>query len=252
MKKGVVFILMLLILFLGALLIYDFSDIPDDTLTSHDWYLLENNEFYVLNLKDNKFSFKNLNNDSDKYKKCHTYKYNNSSNVIKLDCNIKGNKFYIATYDENKLVVTFNGDEKVLFSSQELALENKFILDNNISYEKYNSLLNVEIDDNFYIDYNEFLKYYKSKNKKNIGFVTDDINYKNVLNYNRLKEIIDESYLLINLNKLSENELKDIYKKIGINIYNFDLVSIYEIGNKKVKLINTIDIKNINDLDGDY
>ena len=65
MKKGVVFILMLLILFLGALLIYDFSDIPDDTLTSHDWYLLENNEFYVLNLKDNKFSFKNLNNDSE-------------------------------------------------------------------------------------------------------------------------------------------------------------------------------------------
>ena len=35
MKKGFIFILILCVLFLGALLIYDFSDIPDELLTNH-------------------------------------------------------------------------------------------------------------------------------------------------------------------------------------------------------------------------
>ena len=114
MKKGFIFILILVVLFVGAILIYDFSDIPSEMLAGHDWYLIENNDVYVLNLENNKFSFKNKNNDEERYKNCNTYKYNNSSNVIKLDCSIKNNKLYIATYDENKLVVTINGEEKNL------------------------------------------------------------------------------------------------------------------------------------------
>ena len=104
MKKGFIFILILVVLFVGAILIYDFSDIPSEMLAGHDWYLIENNDVYVLNLENNKFSFKNKNNDEERYKNCNTYKYNNSSNVIKLDCSIKNNKLYIATFDENKLL----------------------------------------------------------------------------------------------------------------------------------------------------
>ena len=63
MKKGFIFILILAVLFVGAILIYDFSDIPSEMLAGHDWYLIENNDVYVLNLENNKFSFKNKNND---------------------------------------------------------------------------------------------------------------------------------------------------------------------------------------------
>ena len=79
MKKGFIFILILVVLFVGAILIYDFSDIPSEMLAGHDWYLIENNDVYVLNLENNKFSFKNKNNDEERYKNCNTYKYNNST-----------------------------------------------------------------------------------------------------------------------------------------------------------------------------
>ena len=60
MKKGFIFILILCVLFLGALLIYDFSDIPDELLTNHEWYLIQKDGTYVLNLLNDKFDFKKI------------------------------------------------------------------------------------------------------------------------------------------------------------------------------------------------
>ena len=248
MKKGFIFILILAVLFVGAILIYDFSDMPSEQLGGHDWYLLENNDMYVLNLANNRFSFKNISNNEERYKDCNTYKYNNSSNVIKLDCSIKNNKLYIATYDDKKLVVTINGEEKTLYNSKELAYEHKFMDDNNLSEQEYNELYKINFDEKYYINVKEFLSIYKGKSKKKVVLVSNNYNYDNILDYVKLSKMIDDSYKLIAIDSLSETDLKSLFTKIGITDYDNSLVTIYLVGNKKTSINEVLDIKNIKEI----
>lgn len=248
MKKGVVLILVLSVLFMGAILIYDFSDIPDEKLAGHEWFLIDNNEVYVLKLDDNKFSFKNKDSNEDRYLNCNTFKYNNSSNIIKLDCNIKNNKIYIATYDDEKLVVTLNGEERTLYSSEELALEYKFIEDNNLSEDKYNELFNLKFDDKYFINVDEFVKLYKGKNNVNVVLVTSKLNYRNILDYVKLSKSLDDSYKLINIDSLSDSDIKKLYKYIGITEFDYDLVTVYEVYKKKVSVKEVIDVKSYSEI----
>lgn len=247
MKKGLVFIILLIVIFCGALLIYDFSDIPDSKLTSHEWYLKENNEMYVLNLNNNKFSFKNVLDGKNKYADCHTYKYNNSSNIIKLDCDVKGNKIYIATYDNDRLVLTLNGTEKMLFRTQELAYEHEFKVNNNLSDEEYEKLYNLNIDDKYYITLEQFNSFYKSKDKKMIVLVSSNINYNNILNYVKLSRMLKENYYLINIDSIDSSKLKDLYKKLD-GSYDDNTLTIYEVGGRKSKVAEIINIKDISEL----
>lgn len=248
MKKGVVLVLILSVLFMGAILIYDFSDIPDEMLAGHEWYLVDNNEVYVLKLEDNKFSFKNKNSEEDRYQNCNTFKYNNSSNIIKLDCSIKNNKIYIATYDENKLVVTLNGEERTLYSSEELALEYKFIENNNLSEEKYNELFNLKFDDKYFINVDQFVKIYNGKSRVNVVLVTSKLNYKNILDYVKLSKEIDSGYKLINIDSLSDSDIKKLYKYVGITEFDYDLVTIYDVYKKDVSIKEIIDVKSYKEI----
>lgn len=248
MKKGVVLVLILSVLFMGAILIYDFSDIPDEMLAGHEWYLVDNNEVYVLKLEDNKFSFKNKNSEEDRYQNCNTFKYNNSSNIIKLDCSIKNNKIYIATYDENKLVVTLNGEERTLYSSEELALEYKFIENNNLSEEKYNELFNLKFDDKYFINVDQFVKIYNGKSRVNVVLVTSRLNYKNILDYVKLSKEIDSGYKLINIDSLSDSDIRKLYKYVGITEFDYDLVTIYDVYKKDVSIKEIIDVKSYKEI----
>lgn len=248
MKKGLVFILILSVLFMGAILIYDFSDIPDEKLAGHEWYLVDNNDIYVLKLEDNKFSFKNKYNEEDRYQNCNTYKYNNSSNIIKLDCSIKNNKIYIATYDDNKLVVTLNGEERTLYRTEELALEYKFMEENGLSEEKYNELFNLKFDDKYFINVEEFIKLYKSKNNKQVVLVTSKLNYKNILDYVKLSNLLDDNYKLINIDSLSDSDMKKLYKYLSISDFDNNKITVYDVYNKKVKVNMVIDLNNISEL----
>lgn len=247
MKKGIIFITMLIIVFCGALLIYDFSDIPDEKLTTHKWYLKEKNDIYELDLSNNKFSFINIENNKNRYDNCHTYKYNNSSNIIKLDCNVKNNKIYIATYNEDKLVLTLNGEEKILFRTEDLAYEHNFKKENNLTDEEYEKLYNLNINEEYYITLEEFNKYYKQKNKRNIVLVSSNINYKNILNYVKLSNILNENYLLLNIDSIDKNNLKELYNKLN-GTYDEESLTIYEISSRKSKVIELINIKNINEI----
>lgn len=248
MKKGLFFILILAMLFIGAIVIYDFSDIPSEGLAGHDWYLIENSDVYVLNLANNKFSFKNVSNNEERYENCNTYKYNNSSNVIKLDCSIKNNKLYIATYDDNKLVVTINGEEKTLYKTEELAYEHKFIDDNNLSEQEYNELYKISFDEKYFINVKEFLSIYKGKSKKKVVLVSNNYNYKNILDYVKLSKEINDDYKLIAIDSLSDADLSDLFKKIGITDYDNSLVTVYLVGKKTTDISEVIDIKNIKEV----
>lgn len=242
MKKIVIFILILSFLFIGALFIYDFSDEIDEKLTTHEWFTLIDDNNYLLNLKKGSFEYKNINNEKSNYNNCHNYVYNSSSNVIKLDCNVKNNKLYIASFSEDELTVTIDGIERVFFSTIDKAILNNFLTVNNLTNEEYLELLNVQYDAKYFVSYKEFNSIYKGKEIKYIVLISKDINYDNIFEYNKLKEILNDDFVLIQREELSDSEFKEVSHKL--NIKESNSLIIYEVANKKVKAIELTDFNN--------
>lgn len=98
MKQNIILIVILIGLFVFGLLIYDFSDALDDVLYDSSWYIYEDGKLNKMDFKDNEFSYVNVDSGKvlDNYKSCHTFRYNRSINVIKLNCNINENKIYVS------------------------------------------------------------------------------------------------------------------------------------------------------------
>ena len=161
---------------------------------------------------------------------------------------IKNNKLYIATFDENKLVATINGEEKTLYKSEELAYEYKFMSDNGLSEQEYNELYKLNFDEKYFINVKEFLTIYKGKSKKKVVLVSNSYNYKNILDYVKLSKILDDSYKLIAIDSLSESDLQSLFNKIGITDYDNNLVTVYLVGNKNTSISEVLDIKNIKEI----
>lgn len=257
MKQNVIMIVILIALFVFGLLIYDFSDELDKSITSHNWYIYENNDISVMSFKNNEFTYYQLGSKKDisDYDLCTTYRYNRSINVIKLNCSVIGNKIYIASYDKNTLKITIDGKEKVLYRSEELAKEDEFKKANNLTEEEYEQLINKDI-----LKYNsntidEIITLYKSKTTKYVAFINSNITYHNALNYKALDNIIsktDKVIVTITTDDLSLieaqklHEISDVFSEKATD-YVSDEIRIYQIGNKKVKLIDTINVKNILD-----
>ena len=129
-----------------------------------------------------------------------------------------------------------------------MALEHNFMDENNLSENEYLELLNLKFDEDYYMTYKEFNSLYKSKNTKNIVVVSNDRNYKNILNYKYLDNILTDNYALINKDDLTEKELNDICKKLKLTDVNSSSLFVFEVGNKKSTLKETINIKNIEEI----
>lgn len=248
MKQNVILMGILGVLFMGGVFIYDFSDTMDEKLTNHKWYIVENNKTYAMSFNDNYFAYTDEDGKVvDKYKDCDMYHYNSNTNVVKLSCNIDNNKLYIATYDDDKLVLTINGSEKNYFSTPELATVDNFKTSNKLSEAEYANLMNIKFDEKLYTTVSKIKDYINSKNNSYLVFIDSSINTNNAFSYAKLKERIDsskKSYHLIELSSLDEDELKNLNKKINTNDFKSGNVYIYLVGNKKVKLDKVISNKN--------
>ena len=120
--------------------------------------------------------------------------------------------------------------------------------DNGLSEQEYNELYKLNFDEKYFINVKEFLSIYKGKNKKKVVLVSNSYNYKNILDYVKLSKILDDSYKLIAIDSLSENDLQSLFNKIGITDYDNSLVTVYLVGNKNTSISEVIDIKNIKDV----
>ena len=240
-----------MVLFVFGILIYDFSDDMDSVLTNNTWYSYDNNEIYLLSLKNNKFVFTDA--DGKKvsdYENCNSFQYNGNVSMIKFKCNGISKKIYISNYDNEKLVLNHNGEEKVFYSSKELASVENFKMINDLSDSEYDNLLSINFNEELFINYNQFLKLYKSKNTVYVGLITNNINYENVYNYQVLNNLIDNSskkFYLINVDNLSESEISKLNKITKIDNYENKLY-IYELKNKSIKCKVIIDTVSKNDL----
>ena len=251
MKKKLFLSLVLIILFVFGILIYDFSDEMDTLLTSHKWYINENNQINELEFKDRILAYTSSEgNVLDDYKDCSSYKYNNSVNVIKLSCKGTNKKIYISSYDDERLILSENGNEKIFYSNKDSALIEKFKSDNELSDNEYNKLLSINFNDELFINYKDLKNILKSKMNIYIGVVDNNITFENVYNYQVLNNLINNSskdFYLININSLTEEELNKVSSITGVDNFN-DKVYVFEVKNKKIKSRVIIDTFNKEDI----
>ncbi len=251
MKNKIFLFIVFMVLFVFGILIYDFSDEMDKVLTGNTWYLYDNNNMYLLNLKNNRFNFTIENGEKVKeYENCNSFQYNENVSMIKFKCNGEIKKMYISSYDEDTLVLNDNGEEKKFYSSKELALVENFKQVNELTDSEYNNLLSINFNDELFINYKEFLKLYKGKSTVYVGLITNNINYENVYNYQVLNNLIDNSskkFYLINIDNLSKSEVAKLNRITKIDNYENKLY-IYEVKNKSMKCKVIIDTVSKNDL----
>lgn len=261
MKQNIIMIIILVALFFFGLLIYDFSDELDNSVTSHDWYLLENGEMTALSLKDQQFSYFYVSTGKkvSLYDLCITYRFNRSINVIKLNCNMRGNKLYISSITDDELKLTIDGEEKTFYSTEEKAKEASFREKNNLSKEDFADLMNIDLNKFTITTVNDILELHKSKNVKLLAFVNDDKTIKNALNLRTLYNISansNKSLLIINYDELTSVELAKLVKlnknlPQDVKEFNNDKISIYIVGNKSFELTTDLDINTFSEVN-DY
>ena len=243
MKKNIILISLLILLFVFGLLIYDFSDNLDKEITNKNWFLVEDNDLYEISFKDNNFVYLKNNKKIVDFEDCKNYHFNNSTNVVKLGCNNK--KAYIASFNENTLTMTIDNKESTYYSSEDLAYEENFKKQNELTDDEYKSLVAIDLSEYSSISMKEVNSIYKGKKNVNIALVNETINYNNVFNMNVLTTMIKKSeqkYQLLFIDKLNETNLEKLNSYTKLKEYNSNEILIYEVGNKKFKLKEKIKI----------
>lgn len=243
MKKNIILISLLILLFVFGLLIYDFSDNLDKEITNKNWFLVEDNDLYEISFKDNNFVYLKNNKKIVDFEDCNNYHFNNSTNVVKLGCNNK--KAYIASFNENTLTMTIDNKESTYYSSEDLAYEENFKKQNELTDDEYKSLVAIDLSEYSSISMKELNSIYKGKKNVNIALVNETINYNNVFNMNVLTTMIKKSeqkYQLLFIDKLNETNLEKLNSYTKQKEYNSNEILIYEVGNKKFKLKEKIKI----------
>ena len=255
MKQNIILIVILIGLFVFGLLIYDFSDALDDVLYDSSWYIYEDGKLNKMDFKDNEFSYVNVDSGKvlDNYKSCHTFRYNRSINVIKLNCNINENKIYVSNFDKNSLVMQINGTEKTYYSSKEEANKFEFIKNNGLTKEEYDKLVDIDFTKYSSIIPAEFDTLLNSKETNNVAVVNSNVNYANISNYVALDKFISEAkknVLLLNVSNITKEDAKNLHSKsdyfsADVSEYITNEINVYMIGNKKIKFVTKLDFKDL-------
>ncbi|MDD2505053.1 MAG: hypothetical protein PHF21_02135 [Bacilli bacterium] len=260
MKQNIIMVIILVALFFFGLLIYDFSDELDSAVTSHDWYLLDDDEMVIISFKNQKFSYyyQSTGESLSSHELCLNYRFNRSINVIKLNCNTKGNKLYISSITENEFKLTIDNVEKTFYASEAMAQEAAFRKENNLSKEDFLDLMNIDLNKFTITTVDDVVNLYKSKNIKLVAFVNEEKSIKNALNLKTLYNLSSNSektLLIINYKDLLSVELAKLIKlnnKFPKDIKDFDRdsISIYIVGKKSFELVTNLSInafKEVND-----
>lgn len=249
MKKNIILLALLVILFVFGLLIYDFSDKLDENIVNNNWYAIDGEDIYQITFKDNDFKYLKNNVEMVEFENCHNYHFNSSSNVVKLGCGNK--KAYIASFSKDELTLTIDKKENTYYPALNIAYEENFKKINKLTEDEYSSLLAADLSEYTSISMKKFTSIYKGKKKEYIALVNGEVNYENAFNVAALSSILEKTgdkYKLLYLDKLTDDELSKLNSYTKKTEYSNDELLIYEVGNKKVKLSNTISISSKEEL----
>lgn len=255
MKQNIILIVILIGLFIFGLLIYDFSDALDDVLYDNSWYIYEDGNLNRMDFKDNEFSYVDVDSGKtlDNYKSCHTFRYNRSINVIKLNCNISENKIYVSSFSKDSLVMQVNGVEKTYYASESDANKYEFIKNNGLTKKEYDKLIDIDFTKYSSIIPAEFDTLLNSKETNYVAVVNNNINYLNVSNYVALDKFVTDAkknVLLLNVSNITKEDAKNLHSKseyfsTDVKEYITNEINIYLVGNKKIKFVTKLDFKDL-------
>lgn len=257
MKQNIIMIIILISLFFFGLLIYDFSDELDTSVSEHKWYRIEENKPTVIDLSNREFSYyyQETGEPVGDYQLCTGFRFNRSINVIKLNHSFKQRKIYIVNKDEKELNLTIEGKEKIFYATEELAVHGDFIANNNLTKDQFAELMNIDLEKFDFTTVNDILKLYKNKNTGLIALVSSEKSIQNALNVKALFNFNTHSSLaVLNLDNILTKDLaklnkltKDIPEKE--EEINKNKISIYKVGNKKFELMKQIEVTTFNEID---
>lgn len=257
MKKNLIMLTLLASLFFIGLLIYDFSDEIDKDITNKVWYGINNNQITILKLDNNKISYIYDENEEfvEGFENCSSLHYNHNHNKTKFNCAGKSNNMSFAYYDDSILNLTLNKGFLTFYASKKEAEVACVFKASNITDNQYQDLLSIKLDDYKYLKFSEINKYYNSKKDYFVAFLNSDVNLDNILNLEAFNKLLTNNNLDIQVLDINNISIKNIESLRNLsNLFNEDIfnkkgINIYKIGNEKVELSKTIDIKNIAELD---
>jgi len=257
MKQNIIMIMILISLFFFGLLIYDFSDELDSSITKSHWYTILDGELTRMNLANNQFSFiyTETKEKVSAYKICSSFRYNRNINVIRLNCNVKANKIHLSNINDNSIVMTINGKEIEFFNQQAEAWNADFRNNNNLTIEEFNDLISFDFNKYTEVNLSDIQAITRSSDARYLAFVNSSQTLKNALNLEALRNYANKSSIpvvVIIIDYLRNDDLKalrKLNKDIPANIKDFDMDSIliYQAGERKFVFVHEINVNNFSE-----
>ena len=221
---------------------------PSEQILNIDYYKYntQTGNYDEITIKENKINYSG---ESLELNECKKYKFTETTNILKLDCN---KAFRIVGFTEEALVINMNDENHYFYKEQEKSYNGEFqrkykmsisayklqgekeIEEKEITMERFNELIKQNTLSYVYIKGSNCKDECTFFNKQFSNFSTKNNIY--YLNSNKIKQS--------DIDKLNKN-----YKDFPLNIseYNYDKPVVYIIGNKKL-----IKILNINGTGFDY
>jgi len=251
MKQNIIMIAILVALFFFGLLIYDFSDELDKSISSRSWYAVMEGELARVSFSNHNFVFVNPETDEriPHFSDCVTYRFNRNINVIRLNCNVKGNKIHLSNITDDSITLTLDGDEVDFFILEEEAWNADFRNRNNLTLEEFNSIIS--------FDFNKYTEVRASDveaitrgDDRYVAFVNNSQTFKNALNVEALRNFANNSSIpvvVIIIDDLTNEDLarlRRLNREIHSNVEDFDLdtILLYKAGDRKLTFIDEIDV----------
>ena len=248
MKQNIIMVIILIALFFFGLLIYDFSDELEATITKNDWYRVEEKQMLIMSFRDNRFSYiyEVTGLTYGDYESCETFRFNRSINVIRLNCGVKGNKIRLSKIDEDEKVIVIERTEKTFHNSRENAINANFIIENELTEEAFNSLMNYDLNIFNQIRINRINNFHNSRENTFIALVYNRNSIQNALNIRVLSNYVDNISILI-VDELNENEYQTLTRlnkdlPADLDYFDQDTIPVFRIGNQRMTLVHRIEV----------
>lgn len=253
MKRYIVMFTVLITLFFLGLLIYDFSDEIDKSVSNYTWYKIENEEMTELSFNNNKikYVYSETKEVYDDYDSCDNFKYNSGIRLIKASCLDKRSNIYFTDINDDYIVISIDGKEKTFYKTKDKALEADFMFTNKVDKDEFEKILDINYNDFYLINEKELKTLYDNKTFK-LAIINKDSNLKNALNLKHLsKKILKEDIKVILIEDIEDleslNKHMSFFPK-NIEDFNKEEIDIFEVKNKKTKIIEVINIQNYSDI----
>lgn len=246
--KRIIGYISLIIIFITLGIIGFLNTTPDllnENIINTNLYRFDvaNGAYDELRLTENKISYIGTELDLDN---CKTYKYNEKTNIITLDCD-KSLKVISQTNDI--LTLDINNTNYTFFKEKEESYENAFDKTFNTTLDDY-KIEGETLLEPYQINYEILLEKFDNTDNSYIYLISNSCENNCILFNKEFLNITDNPNKFVlnidNINDEQYNNLVTLYEGLKTNKNEYKIPTILTIGNKKVNNILEIEIEGFN------